>query len=55
MRWPWNRDKRLAQVRQEQREIKSKGKRQEELARKAEQHLSADPFGERFRAALGGR
>lgn len=55
MKWPWKRDKRLIKARREQDEIKGKSRRREELARRAEQHLRSDPFGEAFRQALGGR
>lgn len=55
MKWPWKKDKRLIRARREQAEIKNKGRRREELAQRAEQHLRDDPFGQAFRQALGGR
>lgn len=55
MRWPWTKDRRLNNARREQAEIKRRGRRQEELAQRAEQHLRDDSFAYSFRRALGGR
>jgi hypothetical protein len=55
MKWPWKRNKQLIRAQREQDEVKRRGRRREELAQKAEQHLRDDPFGQAFRQALGGR
>lgn len=57
MRWPWRKDRRLLRAQREQDEIKSKTRRREELARRAEQHLrkDEDTFASLFYTALGGR
>lgn len=55
MKWPWRKDKRLAHARREQADVKSKTRRREELAQRAEQHMKDDIFGQGFRRALGGR
>lgn len=55
MKWPWRKDKRLAHAQREQAEVKSRTKRREELARRAEQHMRNDPFAQGFHRALGGR
>jgi hypothetical protein len=55
MKWPWQRDRRLARAQQEQKEIKNKSAHRERLAQRAEQHLREDSFGQAFHRALGGR